>query len=113
MLEYLNGATADLPAGVTPTLGPDATGVGWVYQYALVDRTGNLSLADLRSLQDFTLKYALESVEGVAEVASVGGYVKEYQANVVPNKLAAYGIRLQHCVAAIRPSDNDVGGRVM
>ncbi len=113
VLEYLNSATADLPAGVTPTLGPDATGVGWVYQYALVDRTGNLSLADLRSLQDFTLKYALESVEGVAEVASVGGYVKEYQVNVDPNKLAAYGIRLQHVAAAIRASNNDVGGRVI
>jgi Cu(I)/Ag(I) efflux system membrane protein CusA/SilA len=113
VLEYLNSATADLPAGVTPTLGPDATGVGWVFQYALVDRTGSLSLADLRSLQDFTLKYALESVEGVAEVASVGGYEKEYQVNVDPNKLAAYGIRLQDVAAAIRASNNDVGGRVI
>jgi Cu(I)/Ag(I) efflux system membrane protein CusA/SilA len=113
VLEYLSSATADLPAGVTPTLGPDATGVGWVYQYALVDRTGSLSLADLRSLQDFTLKYALESVAGVAEVASVGGYEKEYQVNVDPNKLAAYGIRLQHVAAAIRASNNDVGGRVI
>jgi Cu(I)/Ag(I) efflux system membrane protein CusA/SilA len=113
VLEYLSAATGDLPADVTPTLGPDATGVGWVYQYALVDRTGNLSLADLRSLQDFTLKYALESVEGVAEVASVGGYEKEYQVNVDPNKLAAYGIPLQHVAAAIRASNNDVGGRVI
>ena len=79
VLEYLNTAAAKLPQGVRPTLGPDATGVGWVYQYALVDRTGNQSLADLRSLQDFNLRYALESVEGVAEVASVGGFVKEYQ----------------------------------
>ena len=113
VLEYLSSASADLPAGVTPTLGPDATGVGWVFQYALVDKTGNLSLAELRSLQDFTLKYALESVEGVAEVASVGGYEKEYQVNVDPNKLAAYDIPLQHVAAAIRASNNDVGGRVI
>ncbi len=113
VLEYLSSTAADLPAGVTPTLGPDATGVGWVYQYALVDRTGALSLADLRSLQDFTLKYALESVKGVAEVASVGGYEKEYQVNVDPNKLAAYDIPLQRVAAAIRASNNDVGGRVI
>jgi Cu(I)/Ag(I) efflux system membrane protein CusA/SilA len=113
VLEYLNSATNDLPDGVTPTLGPDATGVGWVFEYALVDKSGNLSLADLRSLQDFNLRYALESVEGVAEVASVGGYEKEYQISVDPNKLASYGISLQQVAAAVRASNNDVGGRVL
>ncbi len=113
VLEYLNSAVAKLPDGVRPTLGPDATGVGWVFQYALVDKTGNTSLADLRSLQDFTLRYWLESVEGVAEVASVGGFVKEYQVNIDPNKLAASGIPLQKVAQAIRRSNNDVGGRVL
>ena len=113
VLEYLNSATADLPDGVRPTLGPDATGVGWVFQYALIDTSGNQSLADLRSLQDFNLRYALEAVEGVAEVASVGGFEKEYQISVDPNKLAAYGIPLQKVTAAVRASNNDVGGRVL
>lgn len=113
VLEYLNSATPKLPEGVRPTLGPDATGVGWVYQYALVDKSGNRSLADLRSLQDFNLRYALESVQGVAEVASVGGFVKEYQVNVDPNKLAFYGIPLDEVTAAVRESNNDVGGRVL
>ncbi len=113
VLEYLNTAVAKLPNGVRPTLGPDATGVGWVYQYALVDKTGNMDLAELRSLQDFTLRYWLESVEGVAEVASVGGFTKEYQVNIDPNKLAAYGIPLQKVAKAIRRSNNDVGGRVL
>ncbi len=113
VLEYLNSATGDLPDGVRPTLGPDATGVGWVYQYALVDKSGNQSLADLRSLQDFNLRYALEAVEGVAEVASIGGFEKEYQINVDPNKLAAYKIPLNKVTAAVRSSNNDVGGRVL
>jgi len=113
VLEYLNSATPKLPEGVRPTLGPDATGVGWVYQYALVDKSGNQSLADLRSLQDFNLRYALESVEGVAEVASVGGFVKEYQINVDPNKLASYDIPLDKVMDAVRASNNDVGGRVL
>jgi Cu(I)/Ag(I) efflux system membrane protein CusA/SilA len=113
VLEYLNSATGDLPDGVQPTLGPDATGVGWVYQYALVDKSGNQNLADLRSLQDFNLRYALEAVEGVAEVASVGGFEKEYQINVDPNKLASYGIPLKRLTAAVRASNNDVGGRVL
>jgi len=113
VLEYLNSATGDLPDGVRPILGPDATGVGWVYQYALVDKTGNQSLADLRSLQDFNLRYALEAVEGVAEVASVGGFEKEYQINVDPNKLASYGIPLGKLTAAVRASNSDVGGRVL
>jgi len=113
VLEYLNTATAKLPDGIRPTLGPDATGVGWVFQYALVDKTGKHNLAELRSLQDFTLRYWLESVEGVAEVSSVGGFVKEYQVNIDPNKLAAYGIPLQKVAQTIRRSNNDVGGRVL
>ena len=113
VLEYLNSAADDLPEGVRPTLGPDATGVGWVYQYALVDKSGNQSLADLRALQDFNLRYALEAVEGVAEVASVGGFEKEYQINIDPNKLASYKIPLNKVTAAVRSSNNDVGGRVI
>ncbi len=113
VLEYLNSAVGDLPDGVQPRLGPDATGVGWVYQYALVDKSGNQNLADLRSLQDFNLRYALEAVKGVAEVASVGGFEKEYQINVDPNKLASYGIPLRKLTAAVRASNKDVGGRVL
>ncbi|MCH8160140.1 MAG: efflux RND transporter permease subunit, partial [Proteobacteria bacterium] len=113
VLEYLNSAAGDLPDGVQPRLGPDATGVGWVYQYALVDKSGNQNLADLRSLQDFNLRYALEAVKGVAEVASVGGFEKEYQINVDPNKLASYGIPLRKLTAAVRASNKDVGGRVL
>jgi len=113
VMEYLNSAAADLPDGVRPTLGPDATGVGWVFQYALVDKSGKNSLAELRSLQDFRLRYWLEPVEGVAEVASIGGFEKEYQVTVDPNKLAAYGISLNQVARAIRRSNNDVGGRVL
>ena len=113
VMEYLNSAAADLPEGVRPTLGPDATGVGWVFQYALVDKSGKNNLAELRSLQDFRLRYWLESVEGVAEVASIGGFEKEYQVTVDPNKLAAYGISLNKVARAIRRSNNDVGGRVL
>jgi Cu(I)/Ag(I) efflux system membrane protein CusA/SilA len=113
VLEYLNSAVPKLPDDVRPTLGPDATGVGWVYQYALVDKSGKQSLADLRSLQDFNLRYALEAVEGVAEVAAVGGFVKEYQINVDPNKLASYGIPLHKVTMAVRASNKDVGGRVL
>jgi len=113
VLEYLNSALDKLPNGVRPTLGPDATGVGWVFQYALVDKSGNNSLADLRSLQDFKLRYWLESVDGVAEVAAVGGFVKEYQIHLDPNKLAGYGIPLKKVIEAVRQSNNDVGGRVL
>jgi copper/silver efflux system protein len=113
VLEYLNEVTNQLPQGVSPTLGPDATGVGWVFQYALVDTSGANSLADLRSFQDWSLKFWLESVPGVAEVASVGGYVKQYQVNVDPNRLLAYGIPLPKVIQAIRSSNNDVGGRVI
>ncbi|HEC18080.1 MAG TPA: efflux RND transporter permease subunit [Gammaproteobacteria bacterium] len=113
VMEYLNSAMGDLPQGVRPTLGPDATGVGWVFQYALEDKSGKHNLAELRSLQDFTLRYWLESVEGVAEVASVGGFEKEYQIQLDPNKLAGYGIPLKKVAEAVRRSNNDVGGRVL
>lgn len=113
VMEYLNTAAADLPEGVRPTLGPDATGVGWVFEYALVDKSGQHNLADLRSLQDFKLRYWLESVEGVAEVASIGGFEKEYQVTVDANKLASYGLSLKQVAQAIRRSNNDVGGRVL
>lgn len=112
-LEYLNAALDKLPKGVRPTLGPDATGVGWVFQYALVDKSGKHDLAELRSLQDFKLRYWLESVEGVAEVASVGGFVKEYQIQLDPDKLAGYGIPLKKVAEAVRRSNDDVGGRVL
>lgn len=113
ILEYLNEVSGKLPEGVTPTLGPDATGVGWVYQYALVDETGNNDLAELRTFQDWYLRYWLESVPGVAEVASVGGFEKQYQVEIDPNKLVAYNIQLNDVITAIRRSNNDVGGRVV
>jgi len=113
VLEYLNYVSKRLPAGVTPTLGPDATGVGWVYEYALVDRTGKHDLAQLRSIQDWFLRYELTAVEGVSEVASIGGYVKQYQVVVHPDKLAAYGIPIQKVRMAIQRSNNDVGGRLV
>ncbi|HEY5616244.1 MAG TPA: CusA/CzcA family heavy metal efflux RND transporter [Bacteroidota bacterium] len=113
VLEYLNTVSGKLPEGVTPVLGPDATGVGWVFEYALIDKSGNHTLADLRSFQDWTLKYYLESTPGVAEVASVGGFVKQYQVNVNPNALLAYNIPLMDVMEAIRKSNNDVGGRVL
>jgi Cu(I)/Ag(I) efflux system membrane protein CusA/SilA len=112
VLEYLNSARGTLPEGVNPVIGPDATGVGWVYEYALVDKSGKTDLAQLRSLQDWRLRYALESVEGVAEVASVGGFVKEYQVDLDPNKLLAYGIPISEVVNNIRASNNDVGGKI-
>jgi Cu(I)/Ag(I) efflux system membrane protein CusA/SilA len=113
VLEYLNYVSGRLPPGVTPTLGPDATGVGWVYEYALVDRTGKHDLADLRSLQDWYLRYPLQTVPGVAEVASIGGYVKQYQVEVDPNALAAYDLPLSGVREAIMRSNNDVGGRLI
>jgi copper/silver efflux system protein len=111
VLEYLNQATARLPRGVTPTLGPDASGVGWVFQYALIDESRKHDLAQLRSLQDWYLRYQIGSVEGVAEVASVGGFVRQYQVNLDPNKLAAYRLPVKSVIDAIRMSNNDVGGR--
>ena len=113
VMEYLNEVTGQLPEGVTPTLGPDATGVGWVFEYALMDTTGKNDLAELRSFQDWYLKYWLESVPGVAEVASVGGYVKQYQVNVDPNKLLSYNMPISRIIRTIRESNNDVGGRVI
>lgn len=111
VLEYLNTAARKLPKGVTPALGPDATGVGWVYQYALVDRSGGHDLAQLRSLQDWFFRYELQSVPGVAEVASVGGFVKQYQVELEPAQLAAYGVSVRQVREAIERSNNDVGGR--
>jgi Cu(I)/Ag(I) efflux system membrane protein CusA/SilA len=113
VLEYLNQAQSRLPAGVTPTLGPDATGVGWVFEYALVDRTGKHDAQQLRSLQDWNLRYALSSVKGVAEVASVGGSVKQYQVSVDPAKLLALKIPLRDVIMALQRSNADVGGQVM
>jgi Cu(I)/Ag(I) efflux system membrane protein CusA/SilA len=113
VLEYLNYVSSRLPLGVTPTLGPDATGVGWVYEYALVDRTGQHDLAELRSIQDWYLRYPLQTVPGVAEVASVGGYVKQYQVQVDPNALVAYNVSLSRVRTAIQRSNNDVGGRLV
>jgi Cu(I)/Ag(I) efflux system membrane protein CusA/SilA len=112
VIEYLNSVRGSLPEGVNPVIGPDATGVGWVYEYALVDKSGKHDLAALRSLQDWHLRYALESVQGVAEVASVGGFVKEYQVDLDPNKLLAYGIPIGEVVNKIRASNGDVGGKI-
>ena len=112
-LEYLSKIQPRLPEGVRTELGPDATGVGWVFQYALVDETGKQSLADLRSIQDWHIRYDLQSVAGVAEVASVGGFVRQYQVTVDPNRLSAYGVPLMSLVEAIRASNNEVGGRLI
>lgn len=113
VLEYLNFVSGRLPEGVTPTLGPDATGVGWIYEYALVDYTGQHDLSELRSIQDWYLRYPLQTVEGVSEVAAIGGYVKQYQVEVDPNVLANYGIPLSKVKNAIKRSNNDVGGRLI
>jgi len=113
VLEYLNYAAKFLPKSVTPTLGPDATGVGWVYEYALVDKSGKHDLAELRSIQDWYLRYALQTVPGVSEVAAVGGFVKQYQVEVDPNALAFYHIPLSKVKYAIQRSNNDVGGRLI
>ncbi len=108
--EYLASIRGRLPEGVTPSLGPDATSVGWVYEYALVDTTGRHDLSELRSIQDWTLRYWLQQVDGVAEVASIGGFVREYQVDLDPNRLLAYGIPLSRVGEAIRRSNQDVGG---
>lgn len=113
VLEYLSQASGNLPAGVKPALGPDATGVGWVYQYALVDRSETHSLADLRSLQDWFLKFELQTVDGVAEVATIGGMVKQYQVVVDPNRLRAYNLPLTTIAMAIRRANAETGGRVI
>ena len=111
VLEYLNAAARRLPAGVTPGLGPDATGVGWVYQYAVV--AGQMTLAELRSLQNWVIRFAAAKAEGVAEVASVGGFVKQYQIVVDPNRLRALGIPLERVRSAVAASNADVGGRTV
>ena len=113
VLEYLNYVSGRLPRGVSPALGPDATGVGWIYEYALVDRSGRHDLAQLRSIQDWYLRYPLQTVPGVSEVASIGGYVKQYQVEVDPNALAAYNLPLAKVRQAIMRSNNDVGGRLV
>ncbi len=113
VIEYLQQIAGRLPPGVNPMIGPDATGAGWVYEYALVDHTGKYSLADLRSLQDWHLRYQLETVPGVAEVASIGGFVRQYQVQLDPNKLLAYGIPLSTVIDRVKSSTNEVGGRVL
>jgi Cu(I)/Ag(I) efflux system membrane protein CusA/SilA len=112
VIEYLSAVRGMLPEGVNPVIGPDATGVGWVFEYALVDRSGKSDLAQLRSFQDWHLRYALESVKGVSEVAVVGGFVKQYQVDLDPNKLVAYGIPINEVVNKIRMSNGDVGGKI-
>lgn len=113
VLEYMQQITGRLPAGVHPVIGPDATGAGWVYEYALVDRSHQRSLADLRSLQDWSLRYQLKTVPGVAEVATIGGFVRQYQVNLDPDKLRAYGIPLATVIEKVRASTNEVGGRLL
>jgi copper/silver efflux system protein len=112
-MEYLAAALSRLPQGVRTELGPDATGVGWVYQYVLVDDSGTHSIADLRSYQDWYLRYYLTSVPGVADVAAVGGYVRQYQVNVDPNRLRAHKLSIKHVVDAVRQGNSDVGGRLI
>ncbi len=112
-LEYLAGAATVLPPGVRPTLGPDATGLGWVFQYVLEDHTGKHSLAELRSLQDWFVRYHLKSVPGVAEVAPLGGFGKQYQVNVDPNRLQAYSIPINRVVEAVRGGNTETGGRLV
>ena len=113
VLEQLNFVSGRLPPNVNPTLGPDATGVGWVYEYVLVDKTGQHDLSELRSTQDWYLRYELQTVPGVSEVASIGGYVKQYQVEVDPNKLIAFNLPLHKVIKAIKRSNNDVGGRLL
>ncbi len=112
-LEYLSSVLPRLPAGVQTEIGPDATGLGWVYQYALVDTSGKRSLADLRSYQDWYLKYYLKAVPGVAEVASLGGFGRQYQVNVDPNRLQFYGVPIQTVVTAVRGGNTETGGRLI
>jgi Cu(I)/Ag(I) efflux system membrane protein CusA/SilA len=113
VLEYLNQVQGRLPAGARSTLGPDATGVGWVYEYALVDKTGQHDLSQLRSIQDWFLRYELKTIPGIAEVASIGGMVKQYQVLLDPVKLAAYGITQQQAVQAIQQANQEAGGSVL
>jgi Cu(I)/Ag(I) efflux system membrane protein CusA/SilA len=113
VMEYLQTIAGRLPPDVHPMIGPDATGAGWVYEYALVDHGGKYSLADLRALQDWHLRYQLETVPGVAEVATIGGFVRQYQVQLDPNKLLAYGIPLSTVIDRVKSSTNEVGGRAL
>src|SRR5512147_2204284 len=113
VLELISSMRQKLPEGAAPVLGPDASGIGWAFQYTLVDGSGQHSLDELRTFQDFTLRYALGAVPGVAEVASVGGYQKQYQVTVDPNRLRAHGLSLGDVIAALRDSNDDAGGRVL
>ena len=113
VLEYLNKIQGTLPDGVKTEIGPDATSVGWVYQYALVDRSGQHTNDELRSYQDWFLRYALQSVPGVAEVATVGGQVRQYQVNVDPNALASHGLTIGQVIDAVRHGNQEVGGRLV
>jgi len=113
VLEYIQQLQGVLPKNVSPMIGPDATGAGWVFEYAVIDHSHRHSLADLRSLQDWYLRYQLETVPGVAEVSSIGGFVRQYQANLDPNKLRAYNIPLSTVIDRVRSSTNEVGGRVL
>ena len=113
VMEYLNFVAGRLPKGVTPSLGPDATGVGWVYEYVLKDTTGKVDLQQLRSIQDWFLRYELMAVPGVSEVASIGGFVKQYQVEVDPDKLRSYNISIQKIKKAIKRSNSDVGGKLI
>jgi Cu(I)/Ag(I) efflux system membrane protein CusA/SilA len=113
VIEYLQQISGRLPENVHPAIGPDATGAGWVYEYAIVDRSGRHSLADLRALEDWHLRYALETVPGVAEVASIGGFVRQYQVQLDPSRLLAFGIPLSTVIDRVKASTNEVGGRVL
>src|SRR5438046_1530315 len=113
VVEYLQGIRGQLPEGLNPTIRPDATGRGWVVEYALVDETGQHTLADLRGYQDWHLRYWLASVSGVADVASIGGFVKQYQVTLDPNKLAAYDLGVKQVIDVIKMSNNDVEGRLL
>src|SRR5438067_9027832 len=113
VLEYIQQLGGRLPQSAQPMIGPDATGVGWVFEYALVDRTHQHSLADLRAIQDWQVRYQLETIPGVAEVATIGGFVRQYQVKLDPNKLLAYGIPLSAVIDRVRASTNEVGGRVL
>ena len=113
VLEYLNQVQSRMPEGAKPSLGPDATGVGWVYEYALVDRSGHHDLSEMRSLQDWFLRYELKTLPGVAEVASIGGMVKQYQVVLDPVKLAAFGVTHQQVVTAIQAANSEAGGSVL
>ncbi len=113
VLEYLSQVAPTLPSSAKPQLGPDATGVGWVYLYALIDKTGKHDISELRSLQDWFLKFELQTVHGVSEVASIGGMVKQYQITVDPEKLRAFNIPLSHIQLAIKQANQEVGASVI